>query len=105
MHIEGCKLVAGDYTANVLRKQWLKLLKRVSFGVIGDGTMLCFHDLRHIFAQALLDEGLSLEDIQFLLGHESITTTQERYAMFARPDLISKVSRMDNVVKLNRKAG
>jgi integrase len=105
MYDKSNKLVAGDYTANVLRKQWLKLLKRIPFGVIADGTLLCFHDLRHIFAQALLDEGLSLEDIQFLLGHESITTTQERYAMFARPDLKSKISRMDNVVKLSRIAG
>ncbi len=44
-------------------------------------------------------------DIQSLLGHDDITTTQKRYAMFARPDLKSKISRMDNVVKLSRIAG
>ncbi|PKL19539.1 MAG: hypothetical protein CVV49_00450 [Spirochaetae bacterium HGW-Spirochaetae-5] len=95
-------LVVGEYTDNILRKQWGKLLNMISFRKISDGTDLHFHDLRHIYAQTLLDQGVSLEDIQSLLGHESIQTTQKRYAMFSRHDLQEKAGRMDNVVKIKR---
>lgn len=95
-------LVVGNYTSDMLRKQWKKLLKQVAFGKIGDGTDLHFHDLRHVYAQTLLDQGVGLEDIQNLLGHEDYKTTQKRYAMFARPDLKDKAGLMDNVVKLKR---
>jgi len=95
-------LVVGHYTSDMLRKQWAKLLKLITFNKIGDGTDLHFHDLRHIYAQTLLDQGVSLEDIQSLLGHESIQTTQERYAMFSRQDLQEKAGRMDNVVRLRK---
>ena len=64
--------------------------------------MLYFNVLRHIFAQALLDEGLIFKNIQFLSDHESITTTQKRYTMFARPDLKEKSGRMGDVIRLRR---
>lgn len=94
--------VFAGYTADILRKQWQKLLKQVEFNRIKDGTPLHFHDLRHIYAQALLDQGVGLEDIQSLLGHEDISTTQKRYAMFARPDLHSKAEKISNVVSFKR---
>lgn len=96
------QLVTGSYTSDILRKQWKKLLKQVTFGKIGNGTDLHFHDLRHVYAQTLLDQGVGLEDIQSLLGHEDFKTTQKRYAMFARPDLQKKAGLMDNVVQLRK---
>lgn len=100
---ENCEeYVFAGYTADILRKQWQKLLKQVEFNRIKDGTSLHFHDLRHIYAQALLDQGVGLEDIQSLLGHEDIATTQKRYAMFARPDLHSKAEKISNVIRFKR---
>jgi len=40
---------------------------------------LRIHDLRHSFASALVNKGVAIYDIQHLLGHQSIKTTQ-RYA-------------------------
>ena len=34
------------------------------------------HKLRHVCARTLLEQGLSMEEIQSILGHESILTTQ-----------------------------
>jgi len=93
------KYVIADYTIDILKKQWDKLLVQIDFGTISNGTKLHFHDLRHVFSQTLLNSGVQLEDIQFLLGHQSFETTQKRYAMFARPDLNEKAGRMDNVIR------
>jgi site-specific recombinase XerD len=37
------------------------------------------HDCRHTYASRLVTAGVSLARVQYLLGHESITTTQ-RYS-------------------------
>lgn len=37
------------------------------------------HDLRHSHASWLLEQGISLHVLQYRLGHESITTTVDRY--------------------------
>jgi len=55
-----------------------------------------------VYSQSLLKMGVSLEDIQSLLGHQDITTTQRRYAQHARPDLLDKGSKIDNVIKIKR---
>ena len=96
------QLVMGGYTVNILVKQWKKLLKQVPFPVISNGTKLRVHDLRHVYSQSLLNLGVSLEDIQSLLGHQDFSTTQRRYAQFSRPDLLEKGSMIDNVIKIKR---
>jgi len=97
-----CGLVIKGYTVNQLAKDWQKLLSRITFRTINDGTDLRVHDLRHIYSQSLLNTGVSLEDIQSLLGHQDFSTTQRRYAQFARPDLLDKGSKIDNVIRIKR---
>ncbi len=37
---------------------------------------LCFHALRHTFGTAYLSGGAAITDLQGLLGHRSVSTTQ-----------------------------
>lgn len=54
------------------------------------------HDLRHSFASALVNEGVPLFDVQELLGHTSIKTTQ-RYAHLSKDRLQASARRIDDV--------
>jgi integrase len=56
-----------------------------------------FHDLRHTFASMLINEGVSLYEIQRLLGHHHITMT-ERYAHLLPDTLQERVERVSNLV-------
>lgn len=49
------------------------------FGLLPDYKFPTFHDLRHSHAAVLLSEGRGLTYVQRRLGHESITTTSDRY--------------------------
>ncbi|WNK21219.1 tyrosine-type recombinase/integrase [Halomonas piscis] len=49
---------------------------------------LRIHDLRHSFASMLVNAGRSLYEVQRLLGHHQITTTQ-RYAHLSHDSLVS----------------
>lgn len=65
----------------------------------GIGRRIRWHDLRHTCASTLLSVGVNgrrwtLEEIQALLGHSSITTT-EIYAKFAR-DALMQAARESN---------
>ncbi|MFH0975857.1 MAG: site-specific integrase [Spirochaetota bacterium] len=91
-------LVLSNYTVAVFRKHWLKLLKIISLHELKN---LHFHDLRHIFAQNLLNEGVSLEHIQAFLGHQDFATTQKRYANmgFSNEDLNKHSIKIDSIIQ------
>lgn len=56
-----------------------------------------FHDLRHTFASLLINEGVSLYEVQRLLGHHHITMT-ERYAHLLPDTLQERVERVSDIV-------
>ena len=93
-----CELVLSNYTANIFRKHWLKLLKIIRLDELKN---LHFHDLRHVFAQNLLYEGVSLEYIQAFLGHQDFSTTQKRYAnlSFSNEDLNKHSIKIDAIIQ------
>ena len=49
---------------------------------------LRLHDLRHSYASTLVNNGVSIYDVQKLLGHNSIKTTQ-RYAHLSSEHLFT----------------
>ena len=50
------------------------------------------HDLRHSFASALVNEGMTLYDVKEILGHANISTTQ-RYAHLSNQRLMNAASK------------
>ena len=55
---------------------------------------LRIHDLRHSYASTLVNNGVSLYDVQKLLGHSSIKTTQ-RYAHLSAERLFQSAGKAD----------
>ena len=63
---------------------WYKIRKEANLNDVR------IHDLRHTFASILVNKGISLYEVQKLLGHSSITMTQ-RYAHLSNESLRNAV--------------
>ncbi len=98
----GRYVVRDLYTMDQLKHQWTRLIEKLSFGQFSDGTKFRFHDIRHLTAQTLLNQGLDIVDVQHILGHRDSVTTQRRYSQFARPDLMEKGTRIDNILPFRK---
>jgi len=55
-----------------------RLVKRLAVKALGPvrGRQVTPHTLRHTYATELVDEGFTLREVQTLLGHSSVATTQ-----------------------------
>ena len=80
------------------KSAWGSLRKRLSFGVLPDGSYLRIHDLRHCYATYLRMTGMKLDDIKELLGLKSVKMAQ-RYAHFDIKTVKEKVNKLSEVVK------
>ena len=59
------------------------------------------HDLRHSFASFLVNAGRSLYEVQKILGHTQIKTTQ-RYAHLSQESLLSAANAVSNAVPISQ---
>jgi integrase len=79
-HVHSLDLVFATSTGGALRRStfrqrvWRPALERA-----GIDTALRFHDLRHSCATWLVSDGLPVNIVQRLLGHENASTTLNRY--------------------------
>lgn len=55
-----------------------------------------FHDLRHTFAALALAAGVSMDKLQRLMGHESISTTIDMYGHFSQDTLTEEMKKLSN---------
>jgi len=67
-----CTLKGGPLSTEYLRQ----VVKRCARKAGLDPAQVSPHKLRHSYATELLDEGFTIREVQELLGHSSITTTQ-----------------------------
>lgn len=58
------------------------------------------HDLRHSFASFLINNGRSLYEVQKILGHTQIKTTQ-RYSHLSQDSLVAAANTATNAIPLN----
>lgn len=65
---------------------------------VGLSDVRC-HDCRHAFASFLINNGRSLYEVQKILGHASITTTQ-RYSHLSQDSLIAAANEVTRAVPL-----
>lgn len=60
---------------------------------------LRMHDLRHSFASFLVNSGRSLYEVQRILGHTQIKTTQ-RYAHLSQDSLLAAANEISKAVPI-----
>ena len=78
---------------NQLNGEWVSEKFRSYVRKSGLNRKLHFHSLRHTFATWLVKAGVSIYEVQKLLGHSSVTVTQV-YSHLASEELHSAVSRL-----------
>jgi len=93
------KSVTGDKVFKIFNVHYYWLNIRNSLPRAKDGSYMRFHDLRHCYGQSLFDIGTPIDDVQKLMRHKHLSTTQAHYVHLSRPDLGQKVQKLDEVFK------
>jgi site-specific recombinase XerD len=73
------------------QEDFRKLFKAA--GIVARGNMLSYR-LRDTFAVDLLEQGVPLDEVSKLLGHESIKTTERHYSKWMK----GRQDRLDSLV-------
>ncbi len=110
-HFEEMRVKAKDKDGRVFqdwpsvewfRNSFERVRNQLSFNPLPNGSNIHIHDLRHIYAQCLRDQGVALQDIQAFLGHSSVTVTERFYAQAGGKDAKQKVERLAEIIPLRK---
>ena len=87
---------SGKGEEESITKNWAKYYIAPLFKAakIPNGGHMMSHRLRDTFAVDLLEQGVPLEEVSKLLGHESIKTTEKHYAKWVK----GRQDRLDSLV-------
>ncbi|MGA2387496.1 MAG: tyrosine-type recombinase/integrase [Candidatus Sulfotelmatobacter sp.] len=85
----------GKGTETTCVSHWQEDFRKIfkAAGIVARGNMLS-HRLRDTFAVDLLEQGVPLEEVSKLLGHESIKTTERHYSKWMK----GRQDRLDSLV-------
>ena len=86
---------------NQFKYLWQTYRKKLSFQKLSNGLTLRFHDLRHVYGQILKNSGLPMADIQHLMGHSSVSTTERHYANLPSIYLKDRINVIDDYISSN----
>ena len=78
-----------DFWTPIKKNTVCEKIKKYS-DMLGMNKRITFHSLRHSYATRLLESGMNIREIQELLGHVDIQTTQN-YCHVLKPNLKNKV--------------
>lgn len=96
-HIRQC-IVRSTYTRQAANKALKKAMR------LADIKIGSFHHLRHSYATAALDGGMSIRYLQESLGHNSISTTEiyTHVRLDSRKRVLSPVDELDDTIESPR---
>ncbi|MFC1554098.1 tyrosine-type recombinase/integrase [candidate division KSB1 bacterium] len=77
-----------------IKKSFNQAVKRV--GLTVNGTKFRFHDLRHVFATWLHNNGVTLDELRPLMGHSSRSTT-DKYATIDNEAVTKLLNRIPQI--------
>lgn len=88
----GDNLIFPGWNVGRIRQAWKRTIHRAKKTVAMGRTR--FHDLRHTFASNYLQDGGRLEDLQEIMGHSSISITNDVYKHLSPSHLSSQMEKM-----------
>lgn len=78
------KAFSGPYLGGTLTRKAIHDIIKRAVNALGLHPKLSAHDCRHYYAVSLVRQGLPMEILQDILGHDDISTTKGTYAAVAR---------------------
>lgn len=81
------------FAQNTVRRHFYSLLKALNY------PRIRIHDIRHMIASTLLQNGTVIADISVMLGHQSVQTTERIYSTTAKEQATRAVQALDVLVK------
>ncbi len=83
------------FAQNTIRRHFYSLLKALNY------PRIRIHDIRHMIASTLLQNGTAIADISVMLGHQSVQTTERIYSTTSKEQATRAVQALDTLIMSN----